>query len=1757
MSFSRLAVVASLFAGLVLAASPAAGPNYLASKPLPPRTPKALAVGDEVQTRAGERRRLALPDGTLVLLNEQTTLKRTGERDLELSAGEVFVAAGSPLTVHAPRREVKAAAARFAVRTDGTASRVVAAAGSVSVSGLEAPLAAGEQLDAGKDRPTATGRVTHLLSWTRDLLTDGLVPASGHQGGSLVVLDPSGQEQRLALRRYHVDVYIEDGFARTTIDQTYFNHTHARQEGTFRFPLPADASLSRLAMYTDGRLNEGGMVERDYGRMVYRRIVHEQRDPALLEWVDGTTFSLRVFPLEPRQEKRLLLSYTQRLGSLQGLSAYRFPAGHDLTAGQFSVHVRLKGGAKTGWRSDSHSFKATTDGEDLLLDATAKDSRIDRDVALEVSEAAGDGAGRFSSAEQDGGKYLLLRWRPQLRGGVARAPRHWIFLFESSGDRDPVLARTQIEIIRGMLASAGEGDRFNVLTAGTRVHALSSGQPLPVTPQKVQDAIRFLEKAHLVGALDLGQALKLEALTRSDVKNPWLVHVGSGIAAMGERRDPELVKRIPDGTTYVGVGVGKRWNRSFMKLAAEKTGGYFTQINPDEPVAWRAFDLAATLDTPRLLDVKVTDRDGKATFLPFTTLVAQGEELAAVARVDREAALPEAVVVTGILNGEPYRQELKVQGVREKADYLPRTWARLEIDRLLAADATKNKDRIIELSKAMYVMTPFTSLLVLENEEMYQQFKVDRGRKDHWAMYPAPERIDVVYEPEDGPPFDPRKGIRPSAEQVAKTIVVLDAPKILRPREAAGERPDLREPVFTAAQSAEPEKDATSVAATSPDPSPRGAAPILYAFASPDDGKGTVLAGGLIVAGQVQELRRNRHERALESNLEFDKARLPLPDEAPIAFPRRYNSNGSGPYRDILVEVAEDNTGSLIFGVGVNSPAGLTGAVQSSGENREGRPPQSHGYGRPSSQGKDDLYFKLTAYAPGLNTTTADILDTIEREAAADGRGKAGAIDDGVRELFARASEGGWRSLKRMSGDGESWTVTFDGAGHLTWERRLPVGLLEKVVCDGKTLWHLYPEIGVAARRTVGRAHRVALSNILPWALPLPEDLARGADLRLREKHVVAVVPHGAGRPGRDGKPQPHRELHLVFSSDGDLAARRIVEMPSGKTLFSEELTPDGVIRHLDTDGKPIATLKGSLAKTTAPELKPNVSDLVVLPLPYRTVEHVRKSLGIEKKSADTLTFDEGRALLAANFAAANTEETLRVFNECFHRRDQRQLGYYVLLAACGVNLDAEHTDVLAEHRDAPLAQYLALYTSPVLRKHASQWAAASNSWGDGFLDRLATLHALCQHWSEERTGDVTRGTDLNRALKFVRKHKGTVFGWAVLGLVADRAADAERHQRPVRDVHRVLADVWPLFADVAALRYAARYEEARSLWKAGEGKRAAKLFLELYEETLAAGALPPIDGDFRAALLEAAPAEGGWSELLRATADRLVKKGQRPALLALARQCWQIGDAAASQRVYDVLHDHLAAGKDHIPLMEAVLDFLEETGQLAAADTLLQGFLGTPSSAKDPRVLRRAYQLAGKRNMPRRELEYLEQLLEQEFEKLPEIVDLTAIRKEYEDLLRRYENQAKAVQSLGLVLPGDFQAKVIRVADRWRALDRDSDDPCNLAARILQTLGDRESAWDYLTTPIAGRPNESRPWANLAATLAQEGEWSLAENAYAAACQADPTNAQVLWDRAHNLTQAGRLTQAAPLYRRLADGPWAPEYRGLQEQARTRLGSR
>jgi hypothetical protein len=1817
-----LFLTAALLAAAVNTDEPA---QRLTSQPRPAlAAAPALAVGDAIETKAGQRRRLTLPGGAMLFVNENSRLKLEEAGLLRLSGGEVFVD-GADLVVKSGRRQVQGRQASFAVRAGDKGAGVLVTRGQVQVAGLDNPLHAGQQLLADADKASAAPRASLLLDWTRELRAAALsplVPASQFAGGALVAVDPNGQEARLTLRKFHIDVFIEDGFARTTIDQTYFNKDAWQMEGTFYFPLPADASLSQLAMYVEGDLMEGGMVERDYARQVYETIRYARRDPALLEWVDGSTFKMRVFPLEPRQEKRVLLSYTQKLPALYDQWQYRFPAGHSLQAVRdWSVQVRVKNGAGMGWHSPSHSLVATKDGSDLVLAATAKNARTDRDVVLWLASGAASARRapvHFATETQDGARYLLVRLRPDLLAAARpaapaqeRQPRHWVFLFESSGDRDPLLGRVQIEVIRGLLSQAEADDTFTVLTAGTRVRAFAQ-EPLPVNPKNVEAALAFLEHSHLVGALDLGRALAAAAKASGGRQPPvegrtggsrpplaYLVHVGSGVAAMGERREDVLARSIPEGVRYVGVGVGKRWARSFMKAAAERSGGYFTQINPDESVTWRAFDLAATLRTlpggPGL-SPEVSLAGGEGRFLYVSRSLAPGEEFCAVTRLPGKAELPREVLVS---LGEGEAVPLPLREVAEGAAYLPRTWAKLEIERLLADDAAKNKGAIIALSKAMYVMTPYTSLLVLENEDMYTQYKVDRSRQDRWALYPAPKKIAVVYEPDPDQP-DPKAkvGQKLPARQILNTILVRDSVEMVTTPTAAVFGKKYEDGGFYFAPEFLYMKRSAAPMAASPPGVGR-----VRTFA---DTTGVITSGASLarfevlsvtqmsesVAGKRESIMiagdQVTKDRVLRRIVAVDAGKIlgypqlrakPLPSGgvAGLTFQFRGLDTSSPSDFDIRAAVDPDFLAKYrarmrvlgeektdFFLKVLDEPSAVQdSAIADRGTRR------SLLYRRPTYSGQDRLFYDLVAYCPGLNTTEADIRAVLEAEALPDPDSKPGKIDAGARALIEKSRPAGWQALTVTGEDNRpGFTIVFDGGGRYAWQQTLPIGIREQVACDGKTLLHLYPQLNLAAHRAVSRFHREDFSSLVPWVLPRPEDLARGADLKQIDKRTVAVMPLGAadnanerrglsppaGPPGqarRLVKSRPYLRLHLVFAEDGRLAERQVVAMPKGEVLLRQVSEAGGTVRVLDKAGKELAVRHGKLSEPVAPDVSPDTRNLVVLDLPFRSREHLVKALKLEKTGYEQMRFAAALRLLAADVAAGNGAEAVKVFRQALHAREQRQLGLYVLLAACGQSLDAENLDVLAEHMDEPLAQYLALHSSPVLRKHASQWAAASAPWGgESYLQHLALTHALLQRWSDERVnkGSAARVlADRQRALDYVRRNNDA-FAWALLGLLQDRAGDSPT-------LHGELAESWRLFEDQPEFRYAARYEFARSLFKAGQRAEARKRFRTLYEETLQDGILPPVDADFRQALQGGSATADLWTELLRKTAQGLVKEQRRPAVLALARQCWQLEDPALADQLIAIALDG-APEKERTPLSVAAVEFFRETAQLPQADDLLHKLLADAKLARRADLWRLAADVAAKRDMTGRSLECLEHALDAEYAKLPAVIDLETVRTEYGKLLEHYQNLADAMVTLKVQPPAGFLAKVVRTADRWRALDREQASACQTAARILRALGERELGWDYLTTPVGLKPNEAGPWVELAQGLRRTGDLSLADRAYRAAAEAEPTNADYLWERADNLRQAGRQPEALQLFRRIAEGRWQPRFQPTQARARALVGA-
>lgn len=1888
-------------------------------------------LGATLETGAGERKRVALPDGSTLFLNEKSKVSLLANREISLDEGEIYLSAvpaaespdGSKFVVQSEGRTLTAVGTKFAVRTGKDAPNLMVTQGSVQVSDRESPVFAGKQLSFVSTQTDPAPRASVALDWTRELLTESetpLVPGGKHSGGALVAVDPYGQEAKLSLTNYHVDVHIEDGFARTTIDQTYFNHENFQMEGTFYFPLPPDASLSRLAMYVNGVLMEGGMAEREHARRTYEQIRHSMRDPALLEWVDGSMFKMRVFPLEARQEKRLLLSYSQKLPSAYGRTQYRFPAGHSLNlVDRWSFQAFVKNGEKLQWHSPSHPKmkRDETKKEGLTLVDSEKGAKLDRDITLElidptIAPADGESIG-WSSTEHDGQRYLMLRYTPDLPSEPQRERRDWVFLFESSGARDPLLARTQVEIVRSLLSQAEHDDTFNVLTVGTRVTPWREQAQL-VNSVNVDSAIQFLESAHLIGATNLEAGIQASASLLQTSKNPYLVHLGGGIASLGESRSDRLVSLIPPSLKYVGVAVGKRFAPQLMKVAAEKTGGYFTQINPDESIAWRGFELFSTLNAPRLLNLRA-ETSGPTKMLNFSSSIVQGEAFSCVCKLPVEAKDdPTSVTIKGLLNGVPIEKVLKVEKVATLATYLPRTWAKLEIDRLLAEDSSGNKNRIIELSKQMYVMTPYTSLLVLENEQMYRDFKVDRGRKDHWAMYPAPAKIPVVYIPDPTRPLDqnaPNLGDqKPHENQVRQSILVRTAPPILtwsgrdaRKDEAVrtysvrgdgefkerltsapadfvdfygilGRSGSTRTRRFLSSGGVSGVKSGeTELSSRAPDvmnsyldlsadfsyeaynrqdlrmlsdlDRDEKLGELVFGIDSQQQDPNIMWRGTDLQAGTEMAYRELLlAERDIQSLSLFDGTLSMQPlsrsvteyeaveDRWTLGFrasqrglgttnrsgwdangrlhfsvlgsgitylPQSMTSNelmlgtrfsidgkrmttfdslaGRPVANDLYFfkALSQDELARL-SGEFISDPSPELGKLRAKASNRgrlrgilEDRIQAPREYQRIYFARNERLFTDLVSFAPGMSSLSADAQAVVEDEAAPRFGSRVGRIDPKAKQLVDSVRTATWRETSVQVGEGEWLAIRHDGQGRYHYERQLPLGLIEQVHCDGENLWHLYPELGIGAKRTVSRFHRAEFAALVPDLLLPAEDLAHGADLSLEGENTLVLRPIGLDR---SGAAKVRWIEHRLVVEAARIAEKQLVLMPENKVLSKVTHGPDGSDKLTDAKGKEIFAreLKRKVLEREVPA--PRTDDLVILPLPLRDRHMVYTQLHLDPNRTlddgpnpcfEFMTEDEVLRLVAAELAAGRGDSVGQLWRKRFYKYGDRRVGFLVLMLSAGSPLTANplFRELTASRPGDPLVRYLASQDS--LR--AGVWSRDRHvAYGHQtprdlleskrFLDRLMTFDALRVRWE----GDWIHhrylgyhGWEVEDGFRFVRANADNPLGLAALTMVNNVVSD--------RSTKRRAADLWRQVGERSGLDYVGKYEQARALYEASDFTPSRQLFEQLYAETLKKGILPPVDSAFRSALQTDQVGES-WPKLMKQTAKTCVERKLRPVVVRLAWKCTQLGDHPLAETLLDTALDGMTDPQEAFATRLAAIEYLWATRAFDRVEPIFADLLKDPENAKQPGLWRLASQLASQRNQRQREIECLEIALEQEFKHLPAIVDLQTFRNDYGRLLSHYEYLVGAARDLQVSLPSDLGSRTVRAADRWRSIDPESDGVCRRAADILRGLGTREGkalAWDYLTTPLALKPNESSPWLSLADTLVRQGEPAMADQCYAQAFASEPTNAEILWNRAQHLQRNGDADRSRTLLRELADGDWQPRFQWLKTQARMTLEGR
>ncbi|MEL6179602.1 MAG: VIT domain-containing protein, partial [Myxococcota bacterium] len=379
------------------------------------------------------------------------------------------------------------------------------------------------------------------------------VPQQAQAIGLLIPTEPSVAP--LAIKSHRVTIDVTDQTAVTRVEQVFTNHTNRQLEATFYFPVPKGATVSDFSLWINGRKTKGAVLEREKARAIYEGIVRRTEDPGLIEYMDGTLFQARIFPVPPHGDQKLQIAFASVMDQTEGMRRLVYPLKTGRSAARLLqdmtvvVNVSSRAPLKTIYspthrvdvrrRSDFEATVSTEElGADLERDFLLYMDTGDEDIGLSVLTYDPDGQGG-----EDG--YYLMVLSPRLEVDENDIPSKTVtFVVDTSGS----MAGEKMDQARSALTYClnrlRPRDRFNVVRFSTDVEALYRA-PQQATPDRVKQGLTFARRLEASGGTAIDDALH-EALGQSVSSDAphFVIFMTDGLPTVGTTDIQTIIRNV-------------------------------------------------------------------------------------------------------------------------------------------------------------------------------------------------------------------------------------------------------------------------------------------------------------------------------------------------------------------------------------------------------------------------------------------------------------------------------------------------------------------------------------------------------------------------------------------------------------------------------------------------------------------------------------------------------------------------------------------------------------------------------------------------------------------------------------------------------------------------------------------------------------------------------------------------------------------------------------------------------------------------------------------------------------------------------------------------------------------------------------------------------------------------------------------------------------------------------------------------------------
>ncbi|MGE0268101.1 MAG: VIT and VWA domain-containing protein [Candidatus Omnitrophota bacterium] len=610
-----------------------------------------------------------------------------------------------------------------------------------------------------------------------------LILTGSAQAAGLLTPKDSGLPE-LQIKDHQVHVVVEDGYAITTVDQTFYNPNGQDLEAIYSFPVPKKGAVSEFTMWIDGKPISGEVLEKKKAREVYEEQKSKNNDAGLTEKNDYKTFEMSVSPVRANQQTKVRISYIQPAHVDTGIGRYLYPLEeggvddaalafwktNDKVSGTFSFDLVLKSAYPVAdvrlpnhpqaqitnnngeWmiHLDNHLIRSSSaqadpstltinqsnSGDDTPLPTVQADPnfRLDTDIAIYYRHAENLPGSvdlvAFKEATSQRGTFMLtitpgMDLQPIVEG------RDWVFVLDISGSMQGKYA-TLAEGVSRALKTMKPEDRFRIVLFNDTARELTNGF-VTATAQNVNHYINAVSTVSPNNGTNLYGGLQLGLKSLDSDRTSSILLVTDGVANVGVTEQKGFIEMIKKYDirlfTYI---MGNSANEPLLNALTRETNGFAINVSNSDDIIGKILEAQSKVNFQALHGAQVKINGVKTADINPSSIgsVYRGQQLIVFGHYFGSG--PAEVTLQGKISGldKSYSTRFNFPEAATTNPEIERLWAYASIEELIQqmddfGETADKKQSVVDLGVEYSLVTDYTSMIVLK-EEVYQELGIDR-----------------------------------------------------------------------------------------------------------------------------------------------------------------------------------------------------------------------------------------------------------------------------------------------------------------------------------------------------------------------------------------------------------------------------------------------------------------------------------------------------------------------------------------------------------------------------------------------------------------------------------------------------------------------------------------------------------------------------------------------------------------------------------------------------------------------------------------------------------------------------------------------------------------------------------------------------------------------------------------------------------------------------------------------------------------------